>query len=322
MYYKIIFLFILTLTSNLCALIKSKPEFASKKDADIYLQTHYNLGSKYYNNKQWSSAANEFEKIIYFFKGDESISEAYYFLGISYFEMHEYEWANNAFSDYLKNALHPHYFDDTLSYKFYIAEYYKCGKKKRVFGASYSPKWSSGYDIALSAYDEIIMSVPNQEIAARSLYSKGELLHSMGEFRDSIEAYQTLIRRFPRHELTPDSYVKIAQAYCEMARLDFQNPDILALAELNARKFRDDFPREERVEIVDGYVLRIKEMYAKGLCDIGLLYQRMGKPHAAAIYFRSSIEEFPDTFIADFCRKRLSTLDCDAELLNTECEDD
>jgi hypothetical protein len=130
----------------------------------------------------------------------------------------------------------------------------------------------------------------------------------MGEYRDCVEAYQTIIRRFPKNEIVPICYLNIANAYVEQARLEFQNPDILALAELNVRKFQNDFPRDERVAFAEESVCLIKEMYAKGLCDLGLFYERIHQPDAAAIYFQSSIEEFPDTNVAQFCRSRLICL--------------
>jgi hypothetical protein len=130
----------------------------------------------------------------------------------------------------------------------------------------------------------------------------------MGNFRDAVDTYQMLIKRFPKNELTPDCYLKIAESFCQQSLYEFQNPDILALAELNVRKFKEEFPRDEKTETADGYVCRIKEMYAKGLCDVGLFYERMGQPEAAIIYYQSSIEEFPDTNVAKYCRRRLACL--------------
>lgn len=285
----------------------SKP-FSSSQEATDYFNYHSYLAKKYYNKKKWREASAEFEKIIYFFPDTSVGKEAYYYLGVCFFEMKEYDLANMEFSNYLSSSDQPEMFEDTIVYKYWIAEYLKSGHKGRLFKFRYCPKIACGKELALTIYDEIVLTVPNHELAAASLYSKGCLLYSMGEYRDSVEAFQILIRRFPKHELTPASYLYINQAYCSLSKIEFQNPDILALAELNARKFKEEFPRDERVEVADGFVLRIKEMYAKGLCDLGLFYERIGQPNAAAIYFESSIEEFPTTKVASFCRKRLKMI--------------
>ena len=287
--------------------------FKSLIESDAYLTEHYNLGCEYYNAGSWRSASNEFEKVIYFFPSTEDAAKASYYLAVSYFEMKEYDFANEEFSNYLKASQHPEFFEDAVYFKFCIAESFKAGKKKRPFKMRYLPKWISAQDSALAIYDEVVAALPNHELTIQALQSKAELLCTMGEYRDCVETYHLIIRRFPKHEIIPSCYLKIAEAYYEQSRYEFQNPDILALAELNVRKFRDDFPRDERVAIAEETVCEIKELYAKGLCDLGLFYQRMEKPEAAAIYFQSAIEEFPETKVSRFCRSRLKCLGYGAE---------
>lgn len=315
-------LFILPALTVTLSLMFSFPAYASKtkpfrcqEEAENYLTTHYSCACHHYNRQEWRRASDEFEKVIYFFPDSAEAAEAYFYLGVCFFEMKEYDFSNTAFSSYLTSTEHPAYFEEAVYYKFCIAEHFKCGKKRRPFTMRYFPKWMPGQTLALTIYDEVVVALPNHELAVCALYSKGELLHEMGSYREAIDTYQTLIRRFPKHEITPTCYLKIAESYCQQSVYEFQNPDILALAELNARKFREEFPRDDKVDLVDGYVCRIKEMYAKGLCDVGLFYERMQHPEASVIYYRSSIEEFPDTRVADFCRKRLVYLgyECDAE---------
>lgn len=282
--------------------------FRSEEEKNQYLTTHYNLGCQYFNKEAWSRASTEFEKVIFYFPCSDTAAEASYYLGVSYFKMREYDFANEEFSNYLKASQHPAFFEEAVSYKFCIAEHFKMGKKRRPFKMRYLPKWISAQDSALTIYDEVVAALPNHELTVQALYSKADLLKKMREYRDSVETYQIIIRRFPRHEIVPACYLEIADAYIRQSRVEFQNPDILALAELNARKFRDDFPRDERVPIVEDSIRRIKELYARGLCDLGLFYERMKQQDAAAIYFQSALEEFPDTTVAKFCRSRLICL--------------
>lgn len=301
-----------------------KKGFKTQAEAECYLNTHYQRGCEYYNRGLWRTASTEFERVIHFFPSSVEAAEGSYYLAICYFEMKEYDFANVEFSRYLKASSHPTFFEDAVHYKFCIAEHFKAGKKKRPFTARYLPKWISAQDLALTIYDEVVAALPNHALTVKALYSKAELLKCMREYRESVEAYQLIIRRFPRDEIVPACYLNIADAYYQQSRYEFQNPDILALAELNARKFREDFPRDERVDMADDYVCCIKELYAKGLCDLGLFYERMHQPAAAAIYFQSSIEEFPDTQIAQFCRSRLICLgyQVEEESSSSECEVD
>jgi outer membrane protein assembly factor BamD (BamD/ComL family) len=297
----------------------SKP-FNSQEDADSYLVSHYNLGCEHYNRQEWRQAACQFEKVIYFFPCSDAAAEASYYLAVSYYKMKEYDFANEEFSNYLKASYHPAFFENAVYYKFCIAEHFKGGKKRRPFKMRYLPKWVSAQDTALTIYDEVVAALPNHELTIRALYSKAELLKRMREFRDCVDTYQMIIRRFPKDEIVPVCYLNISEAYFQQSRYEFQNPDILAFAELNLQKFQDDFPRDERVAIAEENLSRIKEMYAKGLCDVGLFYERLGHPEAAAIYFQSSIEEFPDTRVAQFCRARLICLGYATEETAATCD--
>ncbi len=301
---------------------RSQP-FASKEEGESYLACHYDLGCEYYQKQDWRHASTEFEKVIYFFPTSETAAIASYYLAICYFEMREYDFANTEFSSYLKASEHPAYFEEAVYYKFCIAEFFRSGEKKRFFKVRYFPKWASAEDLALTIYDEVVAALPNHPLTIRALYSKADLLKRMREFREAIDTYQTIIRRFPKDEIVPACYLNIADVYLEQSRYEFQNPDLLALAELNARKFKAEFPRDEGGDIVEERVCQIKELYAKGLCDLGLFYERLGQPAAAAIYYQSSIEEFPDTHVSAFCRSRLICLgymeEEEQEMEETEC---
>ena len=123
-------------------------------------------------------------------------------------------------------------------------------KKARPFKYRYFPKFLSGDDLALTIYDEVVAALPNHELTIQALYSKADLLRRIHEFRLSVETYLTIIRRFPKDQIVPACYVAISNTYIEQSRFEFQNPDILALAELNAKKFAEEFPRDENIALV------------------------------------------------------------------------
>ncbi len=193
------------------------------------------------------------------FPNDPCAHEAHYYLGVAYYYLEEYEFSNDALSDYLKAQSHPVYFEEAIQYKYAIAEAFRCGAKRRLLSMHRCPKWAEGKEQALAIYDEVIAALPSQDIATQALFSKGCLLMDMKEYCESVEAFRMFIRRFPKHELAPESYLAITAVYLKQSCCEFQNPDILALAEINLRKFKQDFPREERIALAEEDVMSIKE---------------------------------------------------------------
>lgn len=260
------------------------------------------------NVNNWKEAAKHFHVVSYNFPHTSYGQDAFYYLGIANYYLQEYEFANENFNQYLKCQSNPRFFQEAIEYKFYVAEQFRGGAKRHYFGTKQLPKWADGKSMALDIYDEVVAAMPSHEMAAQALFAKGCLLCKLREHRDSIDAFQMVIRRFPKHELSPESYILINKIYLVLSRKEYQNSDLLALAEINLRRFKSDFPREERIAESEADVLAIKEIYAKGLYETGQFYEKCQRPNASVLYYQKAMVDFPDTSIAQKCRNRLSRL--------------
>lgn len=269
---------------------------------------HFNAGAASMEACQWPDAARHYAIVLYHYPRATCASEAYFYLALSYYQMGEYDLANENLTNYLKSSDHPKLFMETVEYKYTIAEKFRQGARRRLFGTKQLPKWANGQELALEIYDEVIAALPSHELAAKALYSKGMLLWSQRDFQQSIECFQVITRRFPKHELAPESFLVINQIYLDQCRSEFQNPDLLAFAQINVRRFQQQFPREERLVEAEKGVLAIKEAYGQGLYDTGRFYERKGQPKAAAIYYQNAVKQFPETFAAQNSMKRLAML--------------
>lgn len=303
-YSLIIALLGLTMTPTLFAKEKRpKAEYYSLPAQDQY---HEILNA--FQNNDWVRLIEDCKILLATNPSTPFTSAAKYYLGVGYFNRRDFDLADKPFSIYLKEETSPKYFEDAIQYKFRIAEHYGNGARKHIFGVKGMPKWVIAYDDAVKIYDEVITTLPRHDLAAQSLYQKGKLLLSFEDYKESIDAYQTLIRRFPKHSLAPDCYLGIAQVYERRCQKEFADPTLLDLAEINLRKFHKHFPGESRIKAAEHVVQQIKERLAKELYEIGEFYKRTKKPDAAAIYYTNIIDKYPGTSYATKSRKRLKTL--------------
>jgi outer membrane protein assembly factor BamD (BamD/ComL family) len=305
----------LLLLTVICAALSSsslealKPKnFRSEEAATAYFHRHYRQGCHAFEHQHWYEAIFEFGNVVWAFPTTPCVAPSYFYLGISYFQLHDYDLANHAFSNYLKFASNPEFFEETLQYKFQIAEAFRNGCKRKLIRVRYCPQWFSARSLAISIYDEIVMTMPTHPLAVQSLFAKGCLLQSMGEYKSSTDEFQTLIRRFPKNELTPEAYLKISQNYYHQSCTEYHNPDLMALAEINAESFAQDFPKDERVVEAEKYAVIIKEYFAGGLVQMGKFYERICKPFSAALYYKSTVTQFPETKAAEFAQCRINVL--------------
>lgn len=276
--------------------------------ASLTVEEHYALANEAYQAENWSEAAKQYRIVAYNFPDTPEGEESKFFVGVAYFYDEDYDAANEEFSRYLRCHSHPKYFEQAIEYKFLVAEAFKCGARRRPFGYRKLPCILPGTETAIETYDQVIATVPCHDLAAQALFSKANLHWSCREYREAIECFQILIKRFPKHELTPDCYLSINRVYLEQSQREFQNPDILQFAQLNLRKFKQEFPGEERLCDAEADVLAIKEVYAKGLFDTGQFYERKNQPTASIIYYKKAIRQFPETSISQLCKERLVAL--------------
>lgn len=274
--------------------------------SQINVHVYYSKMIDYYQSEDWEKLAWQCEDLIADFPTSPFARESLYYLGVAKFKLGEYEYANKAFSNYLKEELTPKFFEQTIRFKFEIATEFDGGARVHLFGWNRMPKWLPAYAEAIEIYDEVITTMPRDELAARSLYRKGVLLLRMEEYTQSIEAFQNLARRFPKHPLAPDAYIGIADVYLTECKKEFPDGDKLEQAEINLRKFKTHFPSEPRVEEAYKRLLAMKEEFAKDLLEIAEFYERTKKKNAAAIYYETILKKYPETKAAKKSEKRLS----------------
>lgn len=272
-----------------------------------YLE-HYSAGCKAFTACQWKEAHRHYYIVSDAYSNCPLASDALFYLGICYFNMEEFDIANATFDSYLASNNNPRFFELAFSFKFAIAEKFRCGSRRRYCGSKRMPKWACGRDLAVKIYDEVISSLPSHDLAISSLYSKGWLLWEDRDFKGGVESFQSLVRRFPKNEITPNCYLLINHIYLEQALYEFQNPDLLALSEINAQRFYRAFPKEERISDMEDLVTCTKEVYAKGLYDIAMFYEKTCKPKAAVIYYQNTVARFPTTGVAQSAVDRLMCL--------------
>ena len=285
--------------------------------ATLSVQEHYSLLKQAIEMKNWPELIRQSHIIVKNFPGTAFALDAHFYLGEAYFHLREFDLANLNFSLYLKQSA-PKFFEEAIEYKFNIAQFFEKGEKRPLLGLEGMPKWMPAQHEAIEIYEEVIMALPQHDLAVQALLGKGNLLFREGDFKESIETFQTLIRRFPKHPLACDSYVAITNVYLTQSQKEFPDPDYLDLAEINTKKFKADFPSHPKIAVVDKMLDDMKELYAKELYETAQFYERTKKAGAAMIYYSKIISKYPTTLTAKKSKKRLDVLEVKREKKEVE----
>jgi outer membrane protein assembly factor BamD (BamD/ComL family) len=282
--------------------------FLFAKDTPISAQEYYNFLQKNLQEQNWKNVLSYCQQLRIQYPMSPFTSEVSYYEGLAYYSLGNLLKANELFSKYLENETNPKFFEEVMQKKFLIAERFRSGEKKPVFGLKLMPRLQSAYDEAIKIYDELIHSLPNDDLAKKSLYAKSMILFEETEYKDSIESFQKLIHHFPKSDLAIESYVQISKIYLAQCSPKNQDLNLLGLAEVNIKHFEESFPQEKRVEEAKTSLKMMHEIYAKGLYEIGKFFERTNKSQAAIIYYSKIIDNFPLASYAQLSKERLQDL--------------
>tara|TARA_S200000501_G_scaffold98676_1_gene92011 strand:- start:11629 stop:12399 length:771 start_codon:yes stop_codon:yes gene_type:complete len=177
-----IFLFILN-----CAGTKSR--------SDITIEERYNQAMKYFENKKYVRAQDEFNSVLILGSGSEYGDDAQYFLGESYFLNKEYILA---IAEYEKLTRKMGFSPFVEKARFKICEAYRIESPKYYHDQNYTEK-------ALSRYQEFLDDFPNSSHKKEVLKSIDVLRNKIGqkEFESGIlymkmEEFESAIMIFDR----------------------------------------------------------------------------------------------------------------------------
>jgi outer membrane protein assembly factor BamD (BamD/ComL family) len=272
------------------------------------VQEHHSAALEALHSKNWSELIRQATIILESFPNTPFSQESRFFLAKGYLETGELDLANENYTIYLKKQDSPKHFQEAMEGKLFIADQFRDGKKKRMFGVKVLPKWAPAKEEAQKIYDEIATAMPNHEFAAKALMGKSLILFEEEDFKPAIEHLQTLIRRFPRNDLAAQAFLEINRIYLKEVQEEFPDPGVLELAQINLRKFQMEFPTDPRVENAKDYLSQMQEIYAFALYDTGQFFERTKKPHAALIYYRRVLRDFPSTPSAKKASSRIAAL--------------
>lgn len=296
------------LTGPLIGEAPEKPEQEGRALKTKTAYDYYNEVLVAYQNQQWKALIGSAKALLAHYDESPFHAEACYYKGVAYYHLADYDLANRSFTDYLRNETTPKFFEDAIEYKFQIAEKFYEGARRHLLGFEKLPKLLPARDDALGIYEEIITTLPRHDLTARSLYKKGCLLYDFDDYKPSVEAFQILIRRFPRHYLAPEGFIGIQRVYLKQAQMEFPDPDVLELAAINVQKFKESFPGEPRIEDAKNMLVQMEDCFAGELFETGNFYERTHKPEAAAIYYTTLIAQYPNSTYAQKAHKHLEKI--------------
>lgn len=289
--------------------LQARREFqALQEERKLKPQDYYNLIRSAFEAQNFSETITNCDYLLRDYPRSIFNAEATFLQARSFYQTGDFDLANQALTHYLNDYTNLTHFEDAIRFKFEIAKKFASGERKHLFGGRNSPRWLSAKEDAVKIFDEVITTLPRNDLAAHSLFYKGSVLSGMKSFKESIESYQMLSRRFPKHPLASEAYLEVGKVYLAQCEEEFPDPNLIALAEINMRRFQSDFPGESRISTLQMHLEKMKERFAKELYENGRYYEKKKKYRSAFLYYFNILKKFPSTSFAPLCEKHIQEM--------------
>lgn len=211
-----------------------------------------------------------------------------------------FEWFEKQLAKYPSGK----YFQRSLGREFNAAEAFLAGKKRIVWGFVRLPAKDDGLDIL----SRIAEHAPKSAIAAKAMMRIADYHYNADKYAEAVDAYDDYLSMFKN---SPDCGYAMLQAAratrAQFVGIKFDETPLIE-AEQRFKTFAERFPRAAKNENVSKILNEIADTLAEKLYACGEYYVRVGKPAAAAFYYKQVPDRYGHTVWARQARQALNGL--------------
>lgn len=192
---------------------------------------------------------------------------------------------------------------------FAIGDAYFAGEREPSFWALRWIPWLHGEDKTEELYNRALAQGP---FADGSHLARMRLAVAMIENKKGEEALKYLREIVKLEENDPNfryAYLLLAEQLMFLAHKgdgdNFYAQEAIEVCE----KFKEKYPTASEVDMVNKWLLKIKDLQAKRLLDMSKFYNKSGKTEAAIRYSNEVVSKYPDSIYAEKAEELLVKMD-------------
>ena len=192
-----------------------------------------------------------------------------------------------------------------LGHEYEVAEAFLSGKKRIALGFVRLNATSE----ALEILTRIAEHSPGTEIASQSLMRVADHHFSADQWDDAVKAYDTYVKLFPKSPKTAYAAGRAALAtWLSFAGPRFDETPLIE-AEQRFRILLEAYPEQAEAIGARDILAKVISARAEQLYETAKFYRRIGRPAAAAFYYREVCRQYPNTEWAEQARPAVMAME-------------
>jgi len=258
-------------------------------------------------NRSYFFALSRYKKVTKLYPNSIYAPEAYYHIGTIRLARHQYLKAFKAFQEVVSRYPNTARFNEVVGRQFRIACDLLDGARNHswFFGLGFRNREAS-----VGMFELVVSNAPYGEYAPVALMSIAKAHQHLKNPEQSIDALDRMINTYPKSVLTPDAYLRSAQAYASMV----EGPSYDQTSTKEAITYFEDFvilfPGDTNISGAEKGLADMKVVLAESKLKTGDYYLKYRRNYKAAkVFYNEAITDYPDSKVAVHARAELTKVD-------------
>ena len=263
----------------------------------------------------YRTALRAYQKVTKKYPNSLYAPEAFYHTGYIRLARRQYLKAFNAFQEIVIRYPSTSKFNQVIGEQYRIATALLDGARSRGW-LPLLPGFRNR-EGSIGLFELILYNAPYSEYAPLSLMNIAKAHQLLGNPEESIDALDRMINTYPKSLLTPDAYLRLAQAYAAIV----EGPNYDQTSTKEAITYYEDFmilyPGEPNIAAAEKGLAEMKQVLAESKLRVGDYYFKYRSNYKAAkVFYNEAITDYPDSSVAKRARVQLAKVE--AKLTGTK----
>jgi outer membrane protein assembly factor BamD len=196
------------------------------------------------------------------------------------------------------------HFEEAIEAQFRIGEIFLNGKKRRILGVPVG----TALEDAVEVFAGIVRSAPWGRYTARAQFNIGRAREKEGSPDLAIDAYQSVVEKFPNDPLAVDAQYQIGYIWYTAARRGTYDPDAADKAKIAFQDFLFRYPKSEKAPQARQNIAVLDHKVTKSSFDIAQFYDKTKHYRAAVLYYNEVLRQQPNSPEGTIAKQRIAAL--------------
>jgi len=258
-------------------------------------------------DRRAGKAIDLYEDVTKKFPSSIYAPEAYYRMGLLRQQRREYFKAFEAYQTLVARYPNSQHYSQVIAEQYRISSQLLDGARNYLWGAIPGFK---NREKSIEYFEQIIANAPYSDYAPLSLMNVARGHQRAGATEEAIDSLDRMINTYPRSVLTPDAYLKLAQAHADLVEGAYYDQASTKQAITYFEDFLILFPGDNGAANAEKGLASMKTTLAQSkltMADYYLKYRN--NPKAAKVLYNEAITVYPDSEIANHAKSQLAIVE-------------